>query len=358
MSHLQRRTTSQQRRAFTRSTWTDPPKRVIPWRPLPRENPDSKPPVDQGLVRRNGHTKSPNLTQSRSRNPLKPLDPNTISGRSQKNRTARFLTPLRTLGLQTDRTPMRSSCVQPLRKPEHLSMCAICLLPKQQPSDWLATGYRELLPRFMCLSAKSDVRIVALACLTNTIRSQSFSPSQRFDPRTSLRLYFAPHPLIGFQTFRAFPTKASRCASRHSLLSCHYALPLHRMLCATASCATAPRSQGNAIDFKALLRLGVRTLPAPDYRYTKPLLSWPFSSPRLAGPLADLQEASPHVLDLRVRRTKTPRSHFEPVLQGIKPIEPGFTPEGAKPTSMRFFTLHKHPWWLLQKSRHQARRRN
>jgi len=60
------------------------------------------------------------------------------------------------------------------------------------------------------------------ACLTATFRSQGFPPSQRFGPRTSLRLYFTPLPLVGFWTSRAFPASASRSASRHPLLSCHW----------------------------------------------------------------------------------------------------------------------------------------
>jgi hypothetical protein len=36
------------------------------------------------------------------------------------------------------------------------------------------------------------------ACLTGTIRSQSFSLSQRLDPHSSSWLCFTPHPLIGF----------------------------------------------------------------------------------------------------------------------------------------------------------------
>ena len=43
------------------------------------------------------------------------------------------------------------------------------------------------------------------ACLTTTIRSQGFSPSQRFDPGTSLRLCFTPHPLVGFRPSELFP---------------------------------------------------------------------------------------------------------------------------------------------------------
>jgi len=43
------------------------------------------------------------------------------------------------------------------------------------------------------------------ACLTATIRSQSFSPSQRFVPSTPSRLCFTPHPLVGFRPSELFP---------------------------------------------------------------------------------------------------------------------------------------------------------
>jgi hypothetical protein len=48
-----------------------------------------------------------------------------------------------------------------------------------------------------------------LVCLANTIRSQSFSLSQRFNPARTLWLYFAPHPPIGFVAFRVFPTQSA-----------------------------------------------------------------------------------------------------------------------------------------------------
>jgi hypothetical protein len=49
------------------------------------------------------------------------------------------------------------------------------------------------------LSAKTTQAIVGvLVCLASTIRSQGFSPSQRFDPAWALRLYFAPLPPLGF----------------------------------------------------------------------------------------------------------------------------------------------------------------
>lgn len=44
-----------------------------------------------------------------------------------------------------------------------------------------------------------------LVYLANTIRSQSFSPSQRFDPTRALRLCFTPHPPVGFRPSEFFP---------------------------------------------------------------------------------------------------------------------------------------------------------
>jgi hypothetical protein len=48
------------------------------------------------------------------------------------------------------------------------------------------------------LSAFAAWAIVAPVCLTDTVRSQGFSPSQRFDPARASWLCFAPHPPLGF----------------------------------------------------------------------------------------------------------------------------------------------------------------
>jgi hypothetical protein len=59
-----------------------------------------------------------------------------------------------------------------------------------------------------CLSTKSASRIVgAPTCLTGAIRSQGFSPSQRFDPLETSWLCFTPHPSAGFRASRAFPAQ-------------------------------------------------------------------------------------------------------------------------------------------------------
>jgi hypothetical protein len=59
---------------------------------------------------------------------------------------------------------------------------------------------------FRFLSAKSAQAIVnMLAYLTSIIRSQGFSPSQRFEPAWALWFCFAPHPPIGFWPSELFP---------------------------------------------------------------------------------------------------------------------------------------------------------
>jgi hypothetical protein len=59
------------------------------------------------------------------------------------------------------------------------------------------------------LSAEDQVIVHALVYLTSTIRSQSFSLSQRFDPTWAVWFYFTPHPPLGFPAFRAFPSQSA-----------------------------------------------------------------------------------------------------------------------------------------------------
>jgi hypothetical protein len=71
-----------------------------------------------------------------------------------------------------------------------------------------------------CLSTEPATGVVnAPVCLTDTIRSQSFSPSQRLDPPVASWLCFTPHPSIGFG-LQSFSHSASRGVSRRPLLSC------------------------------------------------------------------------------------------------------------------------------------------
>jgi len=66
-------------------------------------------------------------------------------------------------------------------------------------------GSRGTFHEVRLLSAKSTQVIVALVCLTSTIRSQGFSPSQRLFPTRASWLCFTPHPPIGFRPSKPFP---------------------------------------------------------------------------------------------------------------------------------------------------------
>jgi hypothetical protein len=88
-------------------------------------------------------------------------------------------------------------------------VCGRVLPPLHRPGARHATRKLMAPPlRFFFLTAfvslgNRDV----LVCLSSTIRSQGFSPSQRFHPSRALRLCFAPLPPLGFLAFRAFPTQ-------------------------------------------------------------------------------------------------------------------------------------------------------
>lgn len=87
--------------------------------------------------------------------------------------------------------------------------------------------------RFFVLSAYGSLgnRLVPVY-LSGTVRSQGFSPSQRFHPAQALRLCFASHPPIGFSVFRAFPAHPAvasldaRCSSAVSPSSDEIGFPL------------------------------------------------------------------------------------------------------------------------------------
>lgn len=127
--------------------------------------------------------------------------------------------------------------------------------------------------------------------LADTIRSQGFSPSQRFRPARTVWLYFTPLPPIGFLTFRVFPTQpadasldesSSHAVERDDLVrqtgvGCRAArdqllltIPFqpgyddrrngHLLLAGQESQETRLRSC--ALDFRVLIRLSVRTHPS------------------------------------------------------------------------------------------------
>jgi hypothetical protein len=121
-------------------------------------------------------------------------------------------------------------------------VCALAQAPGHGPGARHAT--RKLmapplrffvLPAFLSLGSRS-----APDCLTGTIRSQGFSPSQRFNPARALRLCFTSLPPLGFSAFRAFPTQpaatplGARCSFVVSSSSGLDGLP-HRPLCPSLS---------------------------------------------------------------------------------------------------------------------------
>jgi hypothetical protein len=87
--------------------------------------------------------------------------------------------------------------------------CALAQAPGHGPGARHATRKLMAPPlRFFVLPAFVSLGNHGVPdCLTGTIRSQGFSPSQRFNPARALRLCFTSHPPIGFLAFRAFPAK-------------------------------------------------------------------------------------------------------------------------------------------------------
>jgi hypothetical protein len=88
-------------------------------------------------------------------------------------------------------------------------VCAWAQAPGHGPGARHATRKLMAPPlRFFVLPAFLSLGNPTVpVCLPDTVRSQGFSPSQRFCPARALRLCFASHPPIGFLVFRAFPTQ-------------------------------------------------------------------------------------------------------------------------------------------------------
>jgi hypothetical protein len=89
------------------------------------------------------------------------------------------------------------------------------------PSSTFRRGNGRLLPWGSVPFGVRAWAIVVSVCLSDTLRSQSFSLSQRFEPARALWLCFAPHPPLGFvHGLQSFSRSASRDASRRPLPSC------------------------------------------------------------------------------------------------------------------------------------------
>lgn len=110
---------------------------------------------------------------------------------------------------------LRSS-VRPSRNDTPLG-CAIAPDPihrEDEPTrgSWMhVTG--DSFPGVRFLSAESTRKIGAQCCLDCAVRSQGFSPSQRFSPFRALWLCFTPHPPLGFRSSEHFPLRQPRYLS-------------------------------------------------------------------------------------------------------------------------------------------------
>lgn len=103
----------------------------------------------------------------------------------------------------------------------HLSNSSPGPVPSTDSAELGAEIFDNASHGVWVLSAKSaQVIVTVLAYHPSTFRSQSFSPSQRFDPTRALWFCFAPHPPIGFLAYRVFPSQPAVVPSgtRYSLV--------------------------------------------------------------------------------------------------------------------------------------------
>jgi len=83
--------------------------------------------------------------------------------------------------------------------------CLPPLPPRWRVGARHAAGIQRRLPWGSVPFGVSTWAIVVPVYLTDTIRSQSFSLSQRFEPARASWLCFAPHPPLGFRSSEPFP---------------------------------------------------------------------------------------------------------------------------------------------------------
>jgi len=158
------------------------------------------------------------------------------------------------------------------REPEH-RRCAPLVAPKRDSRMARTQGAENTFRGSLPFSEIRCADRYVTACLTVTFRSQGFAPSQRFGPRTSLRLCFTPLPLVGFSTFRAFSARISRDASRHPLLSCHWTHTLTHGLKVCEHTLSIVKG-AHILTSEPCSDLASDT-PHDRLCRTKPLLSWP-----------------------------------------------------------------------------------
>jgi hypothetical protein len=97
-----------------------------------------------------------------------------------------------------------------LDKPWEPSVPPVSALPRQRFDARHAAGNRRRLPWSSApLGEISSGGRDTSVCLTDAIRSQGFSPSQRFDPARASWLCFTPHPPTGFRPSELFPLSQS-----------------------------------------------------------------------------------------------------------------------------------------------------
>lgn len=124
-----------------------------------------------------------------------------------------------------------------------------------------------------CLSTVSRAIVDAPVYLTDAIRSQGFSPSQRLHPASASWRSFTPLPSVGFGPSELFPSRPA-VTSLDALCSL-----------AVRGCAIPSRVCRSSRGFRALLRSDSRTLVECEHTLGEPLLSWSFSSSRSSGHL-------------------------------------------------------------------------
>jgi hypothetical protein len=160
----------------------------------------------------------------------------------------------------------------------------------------------------------------ASAYLTDTFRSQGFSPSQRFDPTVALRLCFAPLPPIGFRPSELFPPGQPRCLSAPRAL-----LPSGRQISRISQRRMASRPTRSLRNFHRprLQSLDPTKHPTPN----EARLALRRAAALLASSLSEANQidrwacALPSCASVNAIHRRNGVSHT-PALQGLNPAEP------------------------------------